>query len=221
MKKNRVITLLVSSIFILSAIGCSSVTPAAAPSNAPVTIIASEDYPSYGSVDALSDRADTIVKGNVIQTRVEALNDLTQADSQDQNTINTAGSTANEQASFDKIYTIYTIQVTESYKGVYTAGDQLEVKQLGGQLGNTEIINDDRLKLMPAKDYVLFLETYVDTPASLLNSVQSLYVVKPTPKANQASEQSQSEVIVSANPENNLTPSLSELQQIKNEQSHP
>ncbi|MDT0122514.1 hypothetical protein Q9R46_07680 [Paenibacillus sp. RRE4] len=221
MKKNRVLTLLVSSIFILSVVGCSPVTPAASPPGTPVTIIASEDYPTYGSVDALSQRADTIVKGNVIQTRVEALDDRVSPESQDQHNMDATGSAADAQVSFDKIYTIYTVQVTESYKGGYTAGDRLEVKQLGGQLGNTEIVNDDSLKLMQTKDYVLFLETYEDTPASLLNSVQSLYVVKPASKSNQASQQSQSEVIVSANPENDLTLSLSELQQIKNEQSNP
>ena len=128
--------------------------------DAPLTIIASEDYPSYSSVDALSKRADTIVKGNVIQTRVEALDDRVKTDSHNQNDMNVAGSAADAQVSFDKIYTIYTVQVTESYKGGYTAGDQLEVKQLGGQLGNTEIVNDDSLRLSQAKDYVLFLETY-------------------------------------------------------------
>ncbi|WP_427051705.1 hypothetical protein [Paenibacillus sp. TC-CSREp1] len=221
MKKNRALTLLVSSIFILSAVGCSSMTPAASTTNAPVTIIASEDYPSYGSVDALSERADTIVKGNVIQTRVQALNDMAQANSSSLNDINAAESAVNEQVSFDKIYTIYTVQVTDSYKGHYSAGDQIEVKQLGGQLGNTEIVNDDSVKLMPTKDYVLFLETYEDTPASLLNTVQSLYVIKPASKSNQPSEQSASDVIISANPENDLTLSLSELQQIKDEQSNP
>lgn len=210
MKKNRALVLLVSSIFILSAVGCSSLTPAASTTDAPVTIIASEDYPSYSSVDALSERADTIVKGNVIQTRVEALNDLAADEG-----------AANDPVSFDKIYTIYTVQVTDSYKGRYTAGDQIEVKQLGGQLGHTEIVNDDNVKLMPTKDYVLFLETYEDTPASLLNTVQSLYVIKPAPKSSQPSEQSASDVIISANPENDLTLSLSELQQIKDEQSKP
>lgn len=95
------------------------------------------------------------------------------------------------------------------------------MKQLGGQLGNTEIINDDNLKLIPAKDYVLFLETYEDTPASLLNSVQSLYVIKPAGKSNQpGQQQSQSEVIVSANPENDLSLQLTDLQEIQNEQKN-
>ncbi|KAF4325724.1 hypothetical protein G195_000699 [Phytophthora kernoviae 00238/432] len=98
------------------------------------------------------------------------------------------------------------------------AGDTIEVKQLGGQLGNTEIINDDNIKFIPTKDYVLFLETYEDTPASLLNSVQSLYVIKPAAKSTQPGEQqSKSEVVVSANPENDLTLSIEELQEIQNE----
>ncbi|WP_342555685.1 hypothetical protein [Paenibacillus sp. FSL R7-0652] len=221
MKKNRVFTLLVSSLFVLSVVGCSSTSPAASPSDAPITVIASEDYPNYSSIDALTDRADTIVKGRVIQTRIEALNDKAKTDSLEQNELGTAESAADEQISFDKIYTIYTVQVAEPYKGRYTAGDQLEVKQLGGQLGSTKVINDDNLQLLPTKDYVLFLETYADTPASLLNSVQSLYVVKPAPESNQPSELSETEVIVSAHPENNLTLSLNDLQQIKDEQSTP
>lgn len=76
MNKNRVLILLLSSIFILSAVGCSSVTPTASSSNAPMTIIASEDYPSYASIGDLSERANTIVKGSVIETRVEAMNDI-------------------------------------------------------------------------------------------------------------------------------------------------
>ncbi|MEK4369090.1 hypothetical protein [Paenibacillus sp. FSL R5-0473] len=220
MNKNRVLTLLLSSIFILSAVGCSSVTPTASPSDAPMTIIASEDYPSYGSIGDLSERANTIVKGSVVETRVEALNDIVQVtDAANENELNPSSDLGGEPASFDKIYTIHTIQVAESYKGGYTAGEKLEVKQLGGQLGNTEIINDDNLKLIPTKDYVLFLETYEDTPASLLNSVQSLYVIKPAAKSNQpGQQQSQSEVIVSANPENDLTLQLEDLQEIQNEQ---
>ncbi|WP_458126530.1 hypothetical protein [Paenibacillus sp. Z3-2] len=222
MNKNRVKTLLISTIFILSAVGCSSVTPTASPSNAPMTIIASEDYPSYASIGDLSERANTIVKGNVLETRVEALNDIVQiTEAANENELETASDPGGEPSSFDKIYTIHTVQITESYKGAYTAGEQIEVKQLGGQLGNTEIINDDNLKLVPTKDYVLFLETYENTPASLLNSVQSLYVIKPAAKSNQTGQQqSQSEVIVSANPENDLSLTIRELQEIQSEQKN-
>ncbi|MEK4661367.1 hypothetical protein MHH93_05680 [Priestia sp. FSL H7-0729] len=220
MNKNRVLTMLLSSIFMLSAVGCSSYIPAASPSDAPITIIASEDYPSYASIGDLSARANTIVKGSVIETRVEAMNDIVQVtDAANENELNPASDPGGEPSSFDKIYTIHTIQIAESYKGSYKAGEQLEVKQLGGQVGNTEIINEDNLKLIPTKNYVLFLETYEDTPASLLNSVQSLYLIKPAAKSNQpGQQQSQSEVIVSANPENDLTLQLEDLQELQNEQ---
>ncbi|WP_339260668.1 hypothetical protein MKZ12_12540 [Paenibacillus sp. FSL R5-0713] len=222
MNKNRVLILLLSSIFILSAVGCSSVTPAASSSNASMTIIASEDYPSYASIGDLSERANTIVKGSVIETRVEAMNDIVHVtDAVNENELTPTSDPGGEPSSFDKIYTIHTIQIVESYKGIYKAGENIEVKQLGGQLGNTEIINDDNLKLIPARDYVLFLETYEDTPASLLNSVQSLYVIKPAGKSNQpGQQQSQSEVIVSANPENDLSLQLTDLQEIQNEQKN-
>ncbi|WP_338543424.1 hypothetical protein [Paenibacillus tundrae] len=220
MRKIQILTLLASSIFILSTLGCSSVTTQTASTpQAPITVIASEDFPNYPSINDLSDRADTIIKGNVIQTRVEALNDRVQASEADQeNSQEVTLDAGNEELAFDKIYTIHTIQVAESYKGAFVAGDTLEVKQLGGQLNNTEIINDDHVSLIPTKDYVLFLETYEDTPASLLNSIQSLYVIKPASKSSQSTEQTSSPVIVSANPENDLTLSLDQLNQIQSEE---
>ncbi|HBU81671.1 MAG TPA: hypothetical protein DEF35_08540 [Paenibacillus sp.] len=220
MKKIRVLTMLASSIFILSAIGCSSVTTnTAATKDEPITMIASEDFPNYSSIGDLSERANTIVRGSVIQTRVEALNDMVQAPAVNESALDEELNPGGEDiVPFEKIYTIYTIKVAESFKGIHTAGDTIEVKQLGGQLGNTEIINDDNIKFIPTKDYVLFLETYEDTPASLLNSVQSLYVIKPAAKSTQPGEQqSKSEVVVSANPENDLTLSIEELQEIQNE----
>ena len=220
MKKVQILTLFASSIFILSAIGCSSVTTqTASTSQAPITVIASEDFPNYSSINDLSDRADTIIKGNVIQTRVEALNDRVQASEADQELAQSAELNAcYDDPASAKIYTIHTIQVAESYKGTFAAGDTIEVKQLGGQLDNTEIINDDHVSLIPTKDYVLFLETYEDTPASLLNSIQSLYVIKPASKSSQSTEQTSSPVIVSANPENDLTLSLDQLNQIQSEE---
>ncbi|WP_440119026.1 hypothetical protein [Paenibacillus sp. QZ-Y1] len=223
MKKNRILTMLASSIFILSAVGCSSATTyTAATKDEPMTIVASEDFPNYSSIGDLSERANTIVKGSVIQTRVEALDDRAQVSvTGDGNVMDEPLNPGGEEVPFEKIYTIHTIQVAESYKGDYTAGDQIEVKQLGGQLGNIEIINDDNLKLIPAKDYVLFLETYEDTPASLLNYVQSLYMIKPAAKSNQPGEQqSKSEIVVSANPENDLTLQLQDLQDIQNEEQN-
>ncbi|MCG7376709.1 hypothetical protein MH215_06865 [Paenibacillus sp. ACRSA] len=221
MRKIQILTLFASSIFILSTLGCSSVTTQTASTpQAPITVIASEDFPNYSSINDLSDRADTIIKGNVIQTRVEVLNDRVQAPEADQeNAQKVTLEAGNEELAFDKIYTIHTIQVAESYKGAFVAGDTLEVKQLGGQLNNTEIINDDHVSLIPTKDYVLFLETYEDTPASLLNSIQSLYVIKPASKSSQSTEQqTTSPVIVSANPENDLTLSLDQLNQIQSEE---
>jgi|GEM_PF-1198222 hypothetical protein len=220
MKKIRVLTMLASSIFILSALGCSSATTnTAATKDKPITMIASEDFPSYSSIGDLSERANTIVRGSVIQTRVEALNDMVQAPAVNESALDEQTNPGGEDiVPFDKIYTIYTIKVAESFKGTHAAGDTIEVKQLGGQLGNTEIINDDNIKFIPTKDYVLFLETYEDTPASLLNSVQSLYVIKPAAKSTQPGEQqSKSEVIVSANPENDLTLSIDELQEIQSQ----
>lgn len=105
MKKNRFISMMACSVLLLLAVACSSVGKVDQVGlGEPVTIGAGQDFPSYASIDSLSQTADTIIKGTVISTRVEKINDMVKSDSEDEQ-VNPGG----EPSDISKIYTIYTV----------------------------------------------------------------------------------------------------------------
>lgn len=145
----------------------------------PVTIVASADEPHYSSINTLSERADVIIKGKVIDTRVEEISHLSERDSSSTNEkLNPGGN----HESISRIYTVYTVEIEHAYKGNYDKGDTIEVKQLGGKIGNTTLVATEIVNITDENNYIFFLETYPKIPASLLNSIQSLYIYEPAPE---------------------------------------
>lgn len=143
MKKNRFIPILACSVLLLASAACSSAKNAdVADPSEPVTIIAHQDSPIYDSIDGLSDKADTIVKGQVIGSQVVGLDDRIATDSQDEE-LNPGG----DEAPVTKIYTVYTVRVEETYKGDAAPGDTIQVKQLGGQIGNTTLVTEEKVNI--------------------------------------------------------------------------
>lgn len=68
-------------------------------------------------------------------------------------------------------YTVTAVRVDEVFQGDVQAGDEMEIKQTGDSSTETEWI----VYLEEGGEYVLFLETYEDSPASVLNPVQGMY----------------------------------------------
>lgn len=135
-------------------------------------IVISADYPKYDTLENLVNRADTIVKGKIIDFKYSELN-ITQEVNTDDEYLNPGG----EMDDSTTPYTIYMIEIEKAYKGKYTENDVIEVKQLGGISGNVEYILEESIdpKLEKEHNYVFFLETYSDSPASLLNPLQASY----------------------------------------------
>jgi hypothetical protein len=214
MKKNRFISMMACSVVLLSAVACSSVEKADQASlDEPVTIVASQDFPSYSSIDSLSQKADTIIEGTVENTRVEEINDMVKSDSKDER-FNPGG----DPSAISKIYTIYTVKINDTYKGNYNPGDTIEVKQLGGQIGDTSLVAEDKVDIASERDYIFFLATYVNTPASLLNPIQGLYAYEPvSEKSSENAKISDQAKITSAHQDNNLILELEDLNKIKSE----
>ncbi|WP_238016341.1 hypothetical protein KZZ52_57860 [Dactylosporangium sp. AC04546] len=65
-------------------------------------------------------------------------------------------------------YTVYRVQVDRRFKG--TSASLIDVKQVSAEAGGIPLRTGTR--------YVLFLETYPDSPASLLNPAQAQYVLR-------------------------------------------
>lgn len=205
MRKFRLFTMCAAVVLMLTA--CAS--GAQVSEEGPITVVVSEDFPHYNSVNGLSEKADAVIKGKVVDSRVEEIDDMIHTDSTDEE-LNPGGELFIEK----NIYTIYTIQVDESFKGNYKPGDKLEFKELGGQIGDTTFVSEDRIDISSANDYVFFLATYDDAPASLLNPIQSLYIYDSADMEGEAKLAEQT-VLKSANPENDLTLSVDHLLEMK------
>jgi len=130
--------------------------------NAGTAVSLSADYPHYDSIADLTAAASDIISGSIIDTRTELINI-----SMETNGENEFANPGGEVQDGYLPYTVFTLEVNETYKGGYTAGDRIEIKRLGEK---------PELNLNGADDYVFFLESYELVPASLLNPSQSVYV---------------------------------------------
>lgn len=135
-------------------------------------VIISADYPDFDTLENLVDKADTIIKGKIIDFTYSEL-EITQGVNSDDEYLNPGG----EIDGSITPYTVYSIQIEKAYRGDYDENDVIEVKQSGGIFGNVEYVLEDSIdaKLEKEHKYVFFLETYADSPASLLNPSQASY----------------------------------------------
>ena len=72
-------------------------------------------------------------------------------------------------------YTIYTVEVMQVYKGDVTVGNTIEMKQLGGTIDHVHYVQEDAMTIEIGNTYIMFLETYENSPASLINPIQGIY----------------------------------------------
>jgi hypothetical protein len=87
------------------------------------------------------------------------------------------GQTLREEEREGDVYTTVNAVVTKVWKGHYREGEQISVKQRGGELEGERHSADDVVYLAADESYLLFLATFdeFDIPASLLNPVQGQY----------------------------------------------
>ena len=126
----------------------------------PVVIV---QYPQYGSITGLSATATDIIGAEVMDRRVERLNMWI----------------SEPPAEVDpySLFTVYRIKITEAFQGDAIPGDIIEIKKLGGQLGNEALINNSYIPLTIGDNLVMFLSgSYTEgLPHSLLNPYETIY----------------------------------------------
>lgn len=137
--------------------------------------VSQADYPHYDSADALFGTATLVVEAEVAgDSRVTRLSPRLDGGT-DPVTNPQAGAPAGE-APDAVVVTVRQARLLTVYKGAAKAGDTVEVKQLGGTLAGVTHETAGEVPLTAGR-YVLFLETYPDAPASLLNPYQGQYRV--------------------------------------------
>jgi len=120
------------------------------------------DYPHFDNLNDLSERATDIVMGTIIGSRVDELFIMYDLD----------GCLLDD----GQIFTIFTLQILNVYKGIYKVGDTIEIKQPGGETDRVIYVATEEPVLNEKEDYVFFLYSGDYTvPASYLNPYQSIY----------------------------------------------
>ncbi len=112
------------------------------------------DYPEYENIETLYDEADLVAVCESTENRPTLLN---------------VGFNDSEIP-----YTISNFKIKDVLKGDDSL-NSIDVKQLGGTFGKVKYVSDDIEQFENNSTYLLFLKTYDDAPASLLNPVQGMY----------------------------------------------
>ncbi|WP_141131615.1 hypothetical protein [Anaerovirgula multivorans] len=197
---SRLFVIIVCWGMILTSIGFSAQNENVKQEEKSTTIVYA-DYPYYPSIDALAEKAAIIIEGTIVDSRVEEID----------HRMNPSSDTPPSMM----VYTVYTVEVSNSYKGDVEPGETIEIKQIGGE-GKTMVYivgEEDNVNFVENRKYVMFLRTYENFPASLLNPIQACYSYEEdivNTKSTVDNEQ-----FISVNEKNDLTLTIEDLERIK------
>ncbi|WP_157244529.1 hypothetical protein [Nonomuraea typhae] len=140
-------------------------------------VVYSADYPAYESADKLYERASLVVEGTVTgaPARVQELRADKGGGSDPKLNPQAGLESAQQQPGSPVVISVYQVRVTKVFKGGAQPGQAVDVQQLGGTLRGVTYEESGAQVLRPGSGYVLFLETYPDAPAALLNPQQGQY----------------------------------------------
>lgn len=119
------------------------------------------DYPSYQSAAELLAKATLVIEATPARPRVDKL--YPSGGSRDQDT--------------GIVITVYAATVTKVHKGDRKPGDVVDVQQMGGLFDGVSYEQEGGVPFRQGTTYLLFLETFPDAPAALLNPTQAQYEV--------------------------------------------
>ena len=134
------------------------------------------DYAWYDSTDALYEKADFVIKGKVLNSRVEWMSHVIEPTAEEKSDpiLNPDGEIDDDKM----ITTIYTVEINVVYKG--SLGKTIEVLQLGGETDTATYSYEGAPEITINKEYILFLSesTLYENAGWLLNNAQALYKVE-------------------------------------------
>jgi hypothetical protein len=167
MFRRHIIAAIVVSTLALS--GCASGS-----AGEPKEVLYNASYPAFATVVDLDKAADLVIKGTIVSSVVTELNIVIAPTGKeaDDPRLNPGGPVDGSPL---VVYTVHTVRVTQMLKGKATVGSTIEVKELGGTLGETKYRTTEGIALNDGASYVMYLATYPTSPAVLLNPIQAAY----------------------------------------------
>ncbi|GGG09240.1 hypothetical protein [Paenibacillus aceti] len=135
-------------------------------------VLIDASFPKYNNLDELENRANLIIEGRVLSSTFKFLNVAERPSQPGDDQLN-PGTTPADSPPIP--YTIYDVEVQKVYKGAVTEKETIQVKQVGGENQQTIFKVNDTSELKEEGDYIMFLATFDNSPASLLNPIQGSY----------------------------------------------
>jgi hypothetical protein len=121
------------------------------------------DYPAYNSAAEMVDKATLVIEATVAGPHVDMLYPS------DDDGAHVEGTGV--------VVTVWSATITAIHKGSNKPGDAVDVKQMGGEFDGVVYEQHGGVAFREGVTYLLFLETYPDAAASLLNPTQAQYEV--------------------------------------------
>ena len=148
----------------------------------------SRDYIIYDSIAELAQEATDVIRGEVLDVRVELRNTVLSeeeflkeisADLSEEEIIYTFGEDMSwmDFSPRYEVVTVHRVRVLEVFQGNYQIGDITEVMQPGGTYGDMSVGNSSLISFEAGDDIVFFIysRTHMGRGAVLLNPFQSAY----------------------------------------------
>lgn len=148
--------------------------PSKEPAASPAVVTYQDAGPVFRTASELAERADLIVRSTVESSDVRELDTRSSAGQ------GASGPEANPGGSTGAsgmVVTVHRVTVLAVHKGSAKVGNLIEVKEPGGLFRGTRYETSEGIVLADGSTYLLFLETYPDSPASLVSRVQGVYEV--------------------------------------------
>ncbi|MEO3794959.1 hypothetical protein ABGB14_32515 [Nonomuraea sp. B10E15] len=158
--------------------GCSGAEPA--------TMVIEAEYPEYKSAEELFAQATLVVEATLSTTSRVRREAEPVPDPSDTDPLSNPMAGAPQQADPSAaappgdVVTVHDAKVLKVFKGSAKPGQTVEVKELGGTIDGVKYEVEHATPLKGGGSYLLFLETYADSPAAMLNSDQAQYAVSGT-----------------------------------------
>ena len=129
--------------------------------------VGSGDRPTHRNLSNLMWTTTHVVRAEILDSRVERRHGLLMEDLPE------------DIERFMRNTTIYRIRILEAFYGDTRAGDIVEFSQVGGRLGNVDLINRYKLPFVNGAEYIFFLRCFevrgLDRPMVLSSEWQGVY----------------------------------------------
>ena len=163
-------------------VGACAAEPDAGTAHQDEVVTIQADYPAYETADALYGAATLVIDGQLTGASkvLREVPDPNAAGSDPKLNPNAgapAGKAQAAQPPDSTIVTVYEVKVLAVHKGQAKVGGTIDIKTLGGVFDGVTYKEIGVSPLKSGQPYLLFLETYPDSPAALLNPEQAQYAI--------------------------------------------